>query len=207
MPLGETALEGDWCARCIAEEPPFDSVRAAVHYTRQSGDIVIRLKYGRRTGFARLIARHLQRLLPPGEQEWLLVPVPLHASRLRERGFNQSLLISRHLGQMAAIAVEPDLIRRTKRTRPLKGLNPAQRDKEVRAVFKVDATAKPKIKGRKIILVDDVFTSGATARACARQLKRAGASEVIILCWARVVPDSVRLDSAFADSDMEAMQF
>ncbi len=207
MPLDDAALEGDWCASCLAQEPPYDRVSAVVAYTPQSGALVLKLKYGRRTGLARLIASHMLRHVPQdaGDGEsgaWLLVPVPLHPMRLWERGFNQSLLIARQLGKRTGFTVMPDLLRRTKRTRPLKGLNPAQRDKEVRAVFALAPDGKPHIKGRRILLVDDVFTSGATARACARKLKQSGAAEVRIFCWARVVPQRAALDLALPDSDM-----
>lgn len=202
MPLGDAALDGDWCASCMTQEPPYDAVSAAVAYAPQSAAIVLKLKYGRRTGLARLIAKYLQRYVPPDAPDWLLVPVPLHDARLWERGFNQSLLIARHLGKLSGLTVIPDMLRRTKRTRPLKGLNPVQRDKEVRAVFALSPHCKDMVKGRRIILVDDVFTSGATARACARKLKRAGAKEVRIFCWARVVPDRRVLDLPAWPSDM-----
>lgn len=203
LPLGDGTLAGDWCASCLAEEPPFDQVCAAVHYSKVSAGVVLKLKYGRRIGMARLIANQLQRHLPPGEGEsWLIIPVPLHPLRLWERGFNQSLLIAQHLAKGTAHKIEPELLRRVKRTRPLKGLSPKQRDREVRSVFRLADGRKPDIKGRNVILVDDVFTSGATARACARQLKRAGAVEVRIFCWARVVPGRDALDLAYDASDM-----
>ncbi len=202
MPLGDTALDGDWCATCIAEEPPFDRIHAVVRYTAQSAGIVIRLKYSRRTGYARLVARQMVRYVPEERVGWLLMPVPLHASRLRQRGFNQSLLIARQLAGMTGLPVKAHGLQRHKATRPLKGLNAAQRDREVRSVFRISSDARPQIKGRNILLVDDVLTTGATARACARQLKRAGAAEVHILCWARVVPDRDMLDLSAPDSDI-----
>lgn len=202
MPLGDTALDGDWCAACMAEEPPYDRVSAAVAYSPQSAAIALKLKYGRRTGLARLIAFHLERYLPAHDDSWAIIPVPLHRWRLWERGFNQSLLIAQHLGKKSGFPVLPTVLQRTKRTRPLKGLNPKQRDKEVRAVFAIAPDDRAAIKGRRILLVDDVFTSGATARACAKKLKRAGALEVVILCWARVLPGRDALDLADWAPDM-----
>lgn len=202
LPLGDSALAGDICANCMVALPPFDGVRAVVAYSRQSASIILKLKYGRRTGVARLIARHLERHLPEGRDDWLLVPVPLHSARLWQRGFNQSLLIARHLGRKSGIAVATDLLVRTRRTRPLKGMGPKQRDAEVKSVFAVAPNRSAEIKGRKIILVDDVLTSGATARACAKRLKRAGASEVVIFCWARVLPAGRALDLGLSDSDI-----
>jgi ComF family protein len=123
-----------------------------------------------------------------GDEEALIVPVPLHRWRLWHRGFNQSALIADHLGRLTGWPVEKMALRRVKRTAPLRGMNPAQRTKAVRGAFALaDASA---IKGRRVLLIDDVHTSGATAAACARVLRRGGAAEVRLLCWARVLPDA-----------------
>lgn len=188
LPLPDGALEGDQCGPCLAEAPPFDGVRAAVIYNEASAAIATRFKYGRRTGHAQLIAKSLHNQLPDDAGEWLFLPVPLHASRLWQRGFNQSLLIAKHLARPIGGTVEAETLVRRKRTRPLRGMSPKQRAAEVKAVFAINPTHKPNVKGKKIILVDDVFTTGATARACAKLLKRSGAESVIVFCWARVVP-------------------
>ena len=112
-----------------------------------------------------------------------MVPVPLHRSRLWGRGFNQSALVARELAHAWRLRADVAALRRVKRTRPLKGLNHVQRRKAVSGAFK----AESKFDGRTIILIDDVLTSGSTAEACARVLRRAGAERVELLCWARVV--------------------
>ena len=105
--------------------------------------------------------------------------------RLWGRGFNQSVLVARELGKAWGISVIPDSIRRVRRTRPLKGLNHNQRRKAVAGAFQVGVGDH--FKDRTVILIDDVLTSGSTAEACAKVLRKAGARRVELICWARVV--------------------
>jgi ComF family protein len=120
--------------------------------------------------------------------ERLLVPVPLHRSRLWWRGFNQAALVARELSRGLGIPSDAIVLSRTRRTPPLKGMTPLQRRKTVAGAFRV--RDKSAVAGRTIILVDDVFTTGSTAEACARALKRAGAARVELVSWARVVRPS-----------------
>ncbi|MBZ9650166.1 ComF family protein [Sphingobium sp. 3R8] len=177
---------GAECGACMADPPPWDSARAVLAYGDVARTVALRLKYGRRIGLARLIARQMLRHV--GDEEALIVPVPLHRWRLWHRGFNQSALIADHLGRLTGWPVDKRALRRVKRTAPLRGMNPRARAKAVRGAFALaDASA---ITGRRVLLIDDVHTSGATAAACARVLKRGGAVDVRLLCWARVLPDA-----------------
>lgn len=175
------------CGACLASPPRHDGVRAAVAYGPVARTLALRLKYGGQTGFAVTAARMMARLVP-GDAD-LLVPVPLHRWRIWGRGFNQALLIARALGRHGGVAVAPDLIRRVRATPVLRGLGPRGRAKAVAGAFALAPQARDTIRGRHILLIDDVHTSGATANACARLLKRGGAARVTILCWARVLPD------------------
>lgn len=174
------------CGACLAEPPRFDRVRAAVAYGEIPRRVALKLKYGGRPGvaetMARLIARHL-----PDDEEAIIAPVPLHRWRIWRRGYNQAALIASALARRAPAVPVVDLLERIKATPYLKGMGPRERRLAVRGAFRVPARHKSALDGRRVTLIDDVFTSGATANACARALKKAGAREVHLLCWARVV--------------------
>jgi ComF family protein len=131
------------------------------------------------------MAFHMVRLVGAAASDTLVVPVPLHRWRLWSRGYNQALLIARGLADRSGLDCVPDLLVRTKATPMLRGLGRKARAKAVAGAFAV--AGKARVKGRTILLIDDVYTSGATADACSRALKRAGAAEVRLLCWARVL--------------------
>ena len=174
------------CGRCLAEPPRFDRLRAAVAYGEIARKVALKLKYSGRPGVAATLAGLMARHLAPGDDA-LLVPVPLHRWRIWKRGYNQSALIAAALSQRSGIPVALDALRRIKATPPLRGLGRRERALTVRGAFKVAEAGKGAVAGRRVILVDDVFTSGATAGACAGALKRGGAAFVEILCWARVL--------------------
>ncbi len=180
--LGEDAL----CARCLADPPDFDRLRAAVAYGKISSKVALRLKYGGRPSHAVTLARFMKRHLDPDEDP-ILAPVPLHRWRIWKRGYNQAALIASALARPAGLELRADLIQRVKPTPPLKGLNPSQRRQAVAGAFRVDPRHQARVRGRRVVIVDDVYTSGATANACARLLKRSGAARVDLLCWARVI--------------------
>lgn len=181
---GEAEAE---CGRCLADPPPFDRLRAAVAYGEVSRAVALKLKYSGRPGLAEILAHFMLRHVGEGEGNALLVPVPLHRWRIWTRGYNQAALIASSLSRRSGLPAELDLLRRIRATPPLRGLGRRERALAVRGAFRVPPAARPRLARRRIILVDDVYTSGATASACARVLKRAGAASVEILCWARVV--------------------
>ncbi|MGB5485021.1 ComF family protein [Parasphingorhabdus sp.] len=160
-----------------------------VRYNDQSSLIAMRLKYGTRLGLARLIAEHMQEFVGECSDDATIVPVPLHRSRLWSRGFNQSVLIGRELCRNTGIAMNYNLICRHKATPPLRGMTGKERQKTVDTAFALRGDARPSIAGKSILLVDDVYTSGSTSSACARLLKKAGAKQVLVFCWARVISE------------------
>ena len=124
-----------------------------------------------------------------GDGDAILVPVPLHRRRLWWRGFNQSGLVAKQLGARWHLPVDQYLLRRVRPTPPLKGMNETQRRNAVRGAFV--AVAGRRIDGRTVILIDDVLTTGSTAAACAKALRKAGAGRVELISWARVVRPSL----------------
>ena len=182
------ATDAETCAVCLAQPPRIARTRSAVAYDEISRGLAIRLKYGRKVAIAKTMARFMAPLVADGEER-VLVAVPLHRSRLWWRGFNQSALVAAELSKRLSIPAEPLLLTRTRRTPPLKGMSALQRRKAVAGAFRVRDPAA--VAGRTIILVDDVLTTGSTAEACARALKRAGAARIELVSWARVVKPSL----------------
>lgn len=177
--------EGAECGACLASPPAFDRVRAAVAYGEIARKVVLKLKYGGKPATAATIAHFMLRHLRNEDAATLLIPVPLHRWRLWRRGYNQSALIARSLARITGHEVAAELLVRRKATPVLKGLGRRERALAVRGAFLV--RDRKQLHDADVILVDDVYTSGATSEACARALKRAGAARVNILCWARVV--------------------
>jgi ComF family protein len=182
MPL--EATDAELCGVCIARPPRIHRTRSAVAYDDLSRSIALRLKYGRKVALARTMARYMAPLIR-GAEEPLLVPVPLHRSRLWQRGFNQSALIASELAKATGHRSDPHLLRRVKRTPALKGMSLRQRRKVVAGAFEVNPSAE--LEGRTVVLIDDVLTTGSTANACARALRQAGASRIELVSWARVI--------------------
>ncbi|WP_293643071.1 ComF family protein [Sphingopyxis sp. RIFCSPHIGHO2_12_FULL_65_19] len=209
-----TALPGGpiACGACLASPPPFEGAPAAVAYGRVARTVALRLKYGRRTGHARLMARLMARQLAAlGDADAiLLVPVPLHRWRLWSRGFNQAALVVDELARLTGAARDHHLLLRVKATASLRGKARRERERIVTGAFALTPDAKARAAGRHVVLVDDVHASGATLRAAARTLRRSGASRVSALAWARVVPDALMtsniFDFASLDSDMTGQE-
>lgn len=187
LPFGFAAPLGTLCAVCLDDPPDFDTARAGVVYNDASRQLVLDFKYGDKL-YA--IDSFMPWLMRAGADMLLetdiIVPVPLHPRRLWQRRFNQSALIAQKLAQRSGKMHLPDGLRRTKYTVPQKGLNRKERHLNVRGAFAVHPRHTAAIQGRTVMIVDDVFTSGATLNACARRLKKSGAARVFVLTLARV---------------------
>jgi ComF family protein len=178
---------GVYSMQAIADPPAYARARAAVRYDEVARILVHALKYGDRLDLAPIMARWMARagadLIP---QIDVIVPVPLHWRRLWARRFNQSAALAGFLAA-GGPPVSITALKRAKATPQQVGLSRAARAANVQGAFRVDAAGKAEIKGRRLLLVDDVLTSGATVDACARALLRAGARQVDVLVFARVV--------------------
>lgn len=162
-------------------------MRAAVAYGSVARTVALRLKYARRTAYAETAARLMLRHMPAEAD--LLVPVPLHRRRLWARGYNQAALIADRLSDLCGVPVDRTTLQRHRATAPLRGHSRSARALAVRAAFEVRGDD---VQGRHVVLVDDVYTSGATTDACTAVLRRAGAASVTVLAWTRVLDDHER---------------
>ena len=172
----------------IASPPAYQRARAAVRYDDVARTLVHALKYQDRTDLAPTMGRWMARagheLLKEAD---MLIPVPLHWRRSWSRRYNQSGALARVIAAQAGIPVGGDVLQRTRQTRQQVGLSRAERARNVQGAFRIAAEKKTIVQGRRIVLIDDVLTSGATVDTCARVLLRARAASVDVLVFARVV--------------------
>ncbi|WP_281299711.1 MULTISPECIES: ComF family protein [unclassified Iodidimonas] len=187
----EYAMAGNpLCGACLAGLPLYDRGLSALVYDDASRSLILAYKRADRTELAAPLALLMARagggLLADAD---LLLPVPLHHSRLFSRRFNQSALLARALSRQSGIPHDPTLLVRVKRTKSMGGLNRSERMKNVRKAFALGGSARSRaaLSGRRVILVDDVYTTGATVNACARVLRKAGVAHISVLTVARVL--------------------
>jgi ComF family protein len=172
----------------IANPPAYERARAALRYGDVGRELVHLLKYGDRLDLVRPLGRWMARagaeLLHDADA---LVPVPLHWMRLWQRRFNQSAALARAISETARLPVRDHILTRVRATPPQVGLARPERARNMEGAFAVPRPARAEVKGQKLVLVDDVLTSGATVDACAKALRRAGAERVDVLVLTRVV--------------------
>ncbi|QRM53412.1 ComF family protein [Sinorhizobium sp. BG8] len=179
-------------AEAIANPPPFDRLRSAALHDELARGLVHALKYRDRTDLARIMARWMVRAADGALDTCdAIVPVPLHRTRLLWRKFNQSAELARAIGRISGKPVIVDAIKRTRRTRRQVGLGARAREDNVRGAFAVTETGRISLAGKRIVLVDDVYTTGATVSSISRVLKRAGAREVVVLTFARAMAEPI----------------
>lgn len=179
------------CGACAKGPRHFDRAISALRYDDESSNMVIGFKHNDRTEYTRYFTKLLKNagreLI---EESEMVIPVPLHQRRLIKRRYNQSALLSARLAFETGLDHDPEILLRTKNTPPQAG-NLNKRQKNVSGAFKVNANKD--IRGKNVLLIDDVYTTGATVENCARVLKKAGAKKVNILTVFRVIaPQSIK---------------
>jgi len=193
-PFLDTSGDDHLCGNCIARRPHFTRARAWACYPGDPGDehplreILQRFKYGRKVALGkplgRLMAIECREFFDDSDVD-VVIPVPLHPRRLRWRGFNQSVVLAREIGKQWHLPVDPFALARARETPPQTKLNEEERRINMRRAFSVSADES--VEGKAVLLIDDVYTSGATVNECSRALKRGGAKEVFVLTLARTV--------------------
>ncbi|HEX8058776.1 MAG TPA: ComF family protein [Novosphingobium sp.] len=190
-PMGDNMADGSVCAPCLAEPPRHDGIAAGTLYNAASRRLVLAFKHGQRIALAPMMARLMAAKLSFVEPDWMIVPVPLHRWRLWRRGFNQAALLGREIARTRGAALAVDMLERRKPTPTLGGLGRKARSRALSGTIAVNRKRAGQLKGAKVVLVDDVLTSGATSEACVSALKRAGAERVVVACFARVLDEAL----------------
>ena len=173
------------CGACLKEPPPLDACLAAVAYAWPWSGCVTQFKFGGQPGWARTLATMLRStpwVEPALEQAGHVLPMPLSRERLATRGFNQALLLAK---QLAPRATDATLLLRTRHTPPQSALKRAERLRNVQGAFAVEPLRAATLRGQRVVLVDDVMTSGASLHAAALALRQAGAAHVTAVVFAR----------------------
>lgn len=186
LPFEYNAGDRAHCGSCMKELPAFDWARAAVSYDDLGKSLVLKLKHGKSGAGVPALAAMMARLVPPERSVDIIVPVPLHRKRLLQRRFNQSQLLASALGKKLGLPCDPFVLERRRATPSQGTLGRKARLRNVEGAFNVSESRRVRIDGASVLLVDDVLTTGATASACAKTLKRFGAKEVGVVAFARV---------------------
>lgn len=175
------------CVECVQCSPVWRYARAAFVYDDASRRLVFPLKYSDRIIYARFLASFMERAATHYlDQNVILVPVPLHKKKLRRRRYNQAALLAFHIAKKNNSACVPDALRRIRHTRSLARLSVLERQEELHNTFDVNPHYRSFLVGKRVVIVDDILTTGATASACARVLNEAGCASVDVVVAARV---------------------
>ena len=191
-PLLQSVADMPVCGACVADPPVYERARAALRYDDGARALILRFKHADRTDILRAFGRMIEQagaeLLADCD---VIAPVPLHRWRLLQRGYNQAALLARALADGGRRTVVPDLLQRVQATSSQQGLGGEQRRRNITsAAFRVHPRHRDRLADRRVLLIDDVLTTGSTVAACTRVLKRGGASAVDVLAIARVVREA-----------------
>ena len=188
LPFLDSPAGSHICGNCLENKHYYTKARAVAGFETVIMDAIHKFKYGRSISTGNALGSFMAGFSFPDFDFYeysLLLPVPLHIKRLRERGFNQSLLLANEIGKKYILPVDFSLLKRCKFTLTQTGLNKAEREKNIKGAFVV--ADEKRVPGENIILIDDVYTTGATINECAKVLLKAGAQKVAVLTLSRVI--------------------
>lgn len=176
--------EAEYCSDCSKKKHIYDQACAVYEYSQSVKDSIYRFKYHNKREYAHIYAKQIKDKCGRMISAWspdVMIPVPIHSSRLKERGFNQAQLIAEELEHLTGIPMDCESLARVVKTVPMKELDNAQRVKNLQNAFQAD---KKVVEYKKVLIVDDIYTTGATFDACAAVLKQAGVQKVygVSLC-------------------------
>lgn len=188
LPFESARAGRNACGPCMAHPPPFDRARASLAYDEHSRILLLRFKHADHMAAGTPLARWMENA---GEEFWdgceAIVPVPLHWRRLMKRRYNQAAELGRALSHRVGLEFWGSALRRRRHT-PVQGhLSPRARSRNVRGAFTVPESWAARVRDARLVLLDDVYTTGATVKACAQALRKAGAAEICVLTAARVL--------------------
>jgi ComF family protein len=187
LPFATPEAAGTLCGACIADPPSFTVARSALYYDDASSPLILKFKHADRTLLAPLLAQWLaqsgQSFIAGAN---MIIPVPLHRWRLLKRRYNQAAELARALSRKTAIPWLPHVLQRQRATESQGHKSASERHDNVRNAFVIPQKDKARLKNKKVILVDDVYTTGATINACCKALHKAGVKEIVVLTLARV---------------------
>ena len=185
-PFAASLTEDHPCGSCITDPPPFSAARAALLFEGSTAELIHQFKYGKRVILRRPLALLAAEQLDNFAGEFgadMILPVPLHVRRLRQRGFNQAVLLGEIFASRWGLPLSRNNLRRTRWTEPQVNLGATERAANVKGAFAL--ADEKEISGKRIFLVDDVYTTGSTAKECCSVLMKGGAADVAVLTVAR----------------------
>ncbi|APR98274.1 ComF family protein [Wolbachia endosymbiont of Folsomia candida] len=176
------------CGKCIINPPPFKVLRSVFAYDQHSKNMIINFKFFDNLNYVKTYAKWMyQSHKDIFQNAEILMPIPLHKFRLFKRKYNQAALLTKELSKLSNLFYTPFAIKRLRHTTPQAGLSLKQREKNLKKAFSMES--KEIIRDKVVILIDDVVTTGATARSCSQEILNSGAKEVRVLSLARTVND------------------
>ncbi len=190
-PFGDRAPPGGTCEQCHTSPPLHDGIAAATIYNDTSRKLVLAFKHGNRIALAPMMARLIAARLEGVDEDWLVIPVPLHRWRLWQRGFNQAAVLAGEVAKLTGARLCVDALVRRRQTPMLGGLGARDREQVLAGAIAVHPSRSALLRDSKVLLVDDVLTSGATSDTCIKALKDGGVQRVAVGCFARVLDEAL----------------